>query len=102
MNVPKPRKFSSIADALQAHYGVGRQAARRIARDMPRDVRPSERTAHNWLTGLNVPRGDALVYLMGACDPLFEHVLARAGRSERYDGIKRDEAIRDFLGKIGA
>jgi hypothetical protein len=60
-----------ISGALQRHYGplrCGRKLVARIAG-------ASHRTADNWFTGRNAPKGPELIRLMAANDELAEEIM---------------------------
>lgn len=56
----------TVCDVLRREYSHLKSAAKIVAQKA--SVTP--RTAENWLTGQNAPRGDELIRLMAECDEL--------------------------------
>jgi hypothetical protein len=67
----RPDYASSIAQALRAELGNSHQAIKTLMRW----TGANERTAKNWLSGVNGPSGEHLLEIMRNSDLVFECVL---------------------------
>jgi hypothetical protein len=66
----------SIADVLRSELGDSHRAHKTLMRW----TGANERTAKNWLSGINGPSGEHLLRIMKNSDQVFECVLMLAGR----------------------
>jgi hypothetical protein len=67
---------SSISEALRRELGNSHQAIKTLMRW----THANERTAKNWLSGVNGPSGEHLLEIMRNSDHVFEFVLDLIGR----------------------
>jgi hypothetical protein len=74
--LPAPTYASLIADILRTELGNSHQAHKTLMRW----TGANERTAKNWLSGSNGPRGEHLLQLMRNSDQIFECVLRLSHR----------------------
>src|SRR3979409_919465 len=69
----------SIADVLRSELGDSHRAHKTLMRW----TGANERTAKNWLSGVNGPSGEHLLRLIENSDRVFECVLRLSGRQQR-------------------
>jgi hypothetical protein len=94
------RRFAAaMAAALHETFGGGGSAVKTVARL----TSVNERTVKNWFAGVNGPRGDHLVRLVGQSNGMLDAFLTMAGRGDLLaiartaDLAKRLSVILKFL-----
>jgi hypothetical protein len=82
----------AVAAALRAELGESHQAVKTLMRW----TGANERTAKNWLSGKNGPRGEHLIGLLHHSDKMLEAILQLAGR-EPVAGSESPFEVRKLL-----
>jgi hypothetical protein len=88
----QPDYASCIAEALRAELGNSHQAIKTLMRW----TGANERTAKNWLSGVNGPSGEHLLEIMRHSDLVFERVLELIDRKAVLSHRKLEE-VHDAL-----